>query len=175
MTDTAPIQATGLGTLADPGALIVRINPQNPAFRPLLGCRVRTLKAPWFAGMLEQLERFWPTTENRGVPGSSPGLAIHERPGQRRFWQLVPDTGSAQTLPRAFSGLFGASRGGDVGHATVRAAAHACSQPHGESVRRCSPCPWGRTRDAGSSPVVSCTYLAYAQAMRAGTRQRGSN
>ena len=72
MTDTAPIQGNGLGTLADPGALIVRINPQIPAFRPFMGCQVRTLKSPWFAGMLEQLERFWPTTENRGVPGSGP-------------------------------------------------------------------------------------------------------
>ena len=33
MTDAAPILGNGLGTLADPGALIVRINPQIPACR----------------------------------------------------------------------------------------------------------------------------------------------
>jgi hypothetical protein len=47
------------------------------------------------------------TTENRGVPGSSPGLAIGERAGN---WVLAPWTpGAGRPLkapPSAFSGLF---------------------------------------------------------------------
>jgi hypothetical protein len=34
-----------------------------------------------------RLEGFWPTTENRGVPGSSPGLAIGNRP-QKAIYQF---------------------------------------------------------------------------------------
>jgi hypothetical protein len=51
------------------------------------------------------------TTENRGVPGSSPGVAIDEGPAKRRFvLRVVRDAGSAPTLPWAFSGLFSALR-----------------------------------------------------------------
>src|SRR5207247_422212 len=47
------------------------------------------------------------TTENRGVPGSSPGLAIHERPAKPLFQpQALPDVRSSQILPSAFSCLF---------------------------------------------------------------------
>jgi hypothetical protein len=45
------------------------------------------------------LEGFQPTTENRGVPGSSPGLAIGQRPAILPFPQLARrDAGPAQTL-----------------------------------------------------------------------------
>jgi hypothetical protein len=65
-----PSNATGLGTLADPSALIAWTNPQIAAFCPCRHTPVRTVKSLWFAGMLSRLERFCPTTENRGVPGS---------------------------------------------------------------------------------------------------------
>ena len=49
--------------------------------------------------------------ENRGVPGSSPGIAIAGWPAKPRFLQVAsPDARSAQTLPWAFSGLFSARR-----------------------------------------------------------------
>jgi hypothetical protein len=83
------------------------------------------------AGFLAQLERFGLTTENRGVPGSSPGLAIKERPAKSRFSYEVPrDVRSAQTLPSAFSCLF-STLGGSIpsaaraiGHRDLRQAMH---------------------------------------------------
>ena len=43
------------------------------------------------------------TTENRGVPGSSPGLAIEEEPARWRFVEeSLLDSRSARTLPSAF-------------------------------------------------------------------------
>jgi hypothetical protein len=39
-----------------------------------------------FAGSSLQFERFRPAAENRGVPGSSPGLAIHKSLQTNLFW-----------------------------------------------------------------------------------------
>jgi hypothetical protein len=47
--------------------------------------------------------------ENRGVPGSSPGLAIYESPAKLRFLFCgLRDITSVETLPSAFSCLFSA-------------------------------------------------------------------
>src|SRR3954463_1757377 len=57
----------------------------------------------------DEVGRSATTTENRGVPGSSPGLAIHERPAKSWLLQVAaPGARSVQTLPwafRAFSAL----------------------------------------------------------------------
>jgi hypothetical protein len=89
---------------------------------------------------------------------------------------VTPDTGSAQTLPWALSGLFGAWRGEDLGLGMVRlqllGAASCAASLFGDADPARGVGPAMQRLDGD----VSCTYLACAQAlvMRAATRERGS-
>src|SRR5215217_9710634 len=59
------------------------------------------------------------TTENRGVPGSSPGLAITEGPAKRCVWRKCPrSTRQAKVVSSAFSCLFSAVLARNEGAAT---------------------------------------------------------
>ena len=72
------------------------------------------------------------TTENRGVPGSIPGLAIGERPANLCLLRSGPRSAEqGKPLPSAFSCLFAAKpgrRGGDA--ASSSRASHARSRRH---------------------------------------------
>jgi hypothetical protein len=68
------------------------------------------------------------TTENRGVPGSSPGLAIAESPANARLFLLARRKGShREPARRPFSGLFSAYRPGRCGSRGV-GRHHLCGQ-----------------------------------------------
>jgi hypothetical protein len=74
------------GTEADLGA---QIDAKRPQFSVIdeAGSSIGTAV---FAGISQEVETFWSMTENRGVPGSSPGLAIRS---VARFTSLAVRTG----------------------------------------------------------------------------------
>jgi hypothetical protein len=79
--------------------------PANCRHFALSACPGTHPQIPLVAGMLERLERLWPTTEKRGVPGSSPGAAHRKKPWTRpTLLRTTPSSWGPATRSRRNAG-----------------------------------------------------------------------
>jgi hypothetical protein len=124
--------------------------------------RARSSRPCEFPANQPNLRRMRPRLENRGAPGSSPGLAIHERPAEARFLRAAaPEATSARTLPSAFPAvqpLGPADRPSmrDAGRSPpppTRRAARADRRPGGEVDPRETEQPGGDQGHAARGPA----------------------
>jgi hypothetical protein len=130
------------------------------------------------AGVSRPLERSWPMTENRGVPGSSPGLAIAKSRVTSRFtgFRLAPGT-TRTGLARATKGD-GLPRSLPTDRAAIPdlGSPPAISQPTRTDHSTSSPS--GSLRFDSATPGRSgCTVAAAAAAQpeRTGERRRNGD
>ena len=114
--------------------------------------------------------------ENRGVPGSSPGLAIPERPANpgTRWFRLRGD-GQAGDRPSAFSGLFrwpsGGSTGGQrIGRPVMRSALMRTSVLGSSTTPRSPEIPGGGALWVDVFAAVRTGRRAVAHQSRRGQR-----
>jgi hypothetical protein len=98
----APVTSTGVSPTFRPRAQRSWPKPTGNGGNPRVSRPTAPLRS---ARKSRHSTRLFPVPENRGVPGSSPGLAITKGLQTAVVREASPDARSAQTLPWAFSGL----------------------------------------------------------------------